>query len=127
MFIRNIQFNDWYEEYIVDTVSKNLLRVRFYRSQIDTLLAGHPDPITGKWPIVINDFVQSYTFYYKENQLIKICDNIGHADYYTMDKDFITNDKNSWRTIGELDRDYVYFKAFWFYNNRFVKHFLHLF
>ena len=124
MFIRNVQFEDWYEEYIVDTVNKNLLRVKFYRIMIDTLPIHHAfvEPF-----FTISTSIQSYSFYYNENQLIEICDNMDHANYYTKDKDFIAKDKNGWRTINESDRDYLYFKIYWFYSNRFIKHFRHLF
>jgi hypothetical protein len=126
MFIRNVQIEDWYEEYIVDTVNKNLLRVKFYRIMIDTLPIHHAfvEPF-----FTINTSIQSYSFYYKENQLIKVCDNIEHASYYTKDKDFITNDKNSWRwrAMSESGSENLYFKTFWFYSNRFIKHFRHLF
>ena len=126
MFIRNVQFENWYEEYIIDTVNKNLLRVKFYRIMIDTLPIHHAfvEPF-----FTISTSIESYSFYYKENQLIKVCDNIEHANYYTKGKDFITNDKNSWRwrAMSESSSEHLYFKIFWFYNNRFTKHFYYLF
>jgi len=120
LFTVNVFFNDWHEQYIIDTLSRNLLRVKFYKGGIDTLPIHHAfeEPF-----FTIDTFFQSISFYYTDNSLIKIFDCIYQDSYYPKDGSFLAKTKQGWKT------DYLdpVLKMYSILSNRFTRKYKELF
>ena len=125
MFIRNIQVNGWYEEYIVDTVNKKLLRVKLFGDfDCDTNVVGHPDH-EGNWRFVVNCRKEHFTFFYEDNYLVQVSDNNGKTTYYLLNEDVFL--KPDLLNLNGSENSRWYFKYLTNLSNRFLLHFRKLF
>lgn len=124
MFIRNIQVNGWYEEYIVDTVNKKLLRVKLFGNfDCDTNVMGHPDH-EGNWRFVVNCRKEHFTFFYQDNYLVRVSDN-GITTYYLLNEDVFL--KPDLLNLNGSENSRWYFMYLMNLSNRFLLHFRKLF
>lgn len=124
MYIINIKFEDWYEEYIGDTVNKKLLRVKSFQSLCDTIPINHPQPDEPLY--IVSCGIQSYTFFYNDNILVKISENTRKLNYHMKENVFIAVEPSGLRAVSADSFEHKSIRNVWLYGNKYISRFKEL-